>query len=602
MSRTNEAGLSFNILEERTGNNTLILPRNNKEYQLYTRNTTIPLWTYPIQHSDEPHELLESDFYSYQFNVGLFIQILCLYILLLIGIGSVLLPVIFVFSCFRIPMFFRNFFKISPLHGVLLFLSPFFVIMIITKNIEINQILAIGATILFLIIGQSASIAYQNNKFPNLLKSKNLSKGSLEAMTRLIRLPGESENHDESLHSVITRLNIDVSCLYFKVVQKISGRPLQLKRDLILPDTDIYEDGAFFRSKILISEEEILDKALDFERKVFFNKNFTEETICDQERLCGYALAKALISRPFPFKSKYLQFCRILIFLLTLVPMISSDNWELLLNFSFDTIVMVVGFVILFILTLFVLYILLIAIQNLNRRICFMKELGSYISLDPNNISLRFNMLDYMSLRTWITLRKILMHYGDREMKIISLVIAIVLGFHLFMVAIAVLEYFGIFINPDWSRFLVIFGPGSIVYFLAFIALIYLGYNLNQQYKAHQENIQKLKSMVISLFALHPNFSRHNYLNPKGFLVNEGIDLLKKEFEENTYKQEINEKFQMLMEVYNDILADLNFEAQQYPFRILGVSVNDAFVKSVAAATISLASTVVTKEASKIFK
>ena len=548
----------------------------------------------------------EANLYEYKFHPKVFLKAFFFYSLYFAGFA----PLIKLLGHFGKP-YFHNLMLYSSLFEKKMILysliSPllYLPLFVETNSLFTSTLILMFGTFIFVVVCQASMLAYSNEKFPELLNSAKLTLENMKIVSKLEDL-GE---HDE-LQATISRLNIDISSLYFTFLERGQENYSHLKKEEKPRQSEmnlIEENNIIFCTKTL-TVDELLDSTIEFQREVFNKRYLDTDTRYDKTHFSGYSLAYNLLklSRKIAPSSTKL---RVITYLSSIQGYISFRRQaELIYKYGDERL--------LFFIPCFIYYVLLITgvyytiifldrgIDNIKRRLLLMREMSELISTrkrrqnDQNEKSYpNINVFDYMSLRTWVTLRKIFMHIGDRQMESIGLAVTLFTGSHLITMAILVLNYIGSFklIQNDFLEYLINYSIGSILILFFLAKIVVLGSSLNQQYEIHRNLIRKNKSIVVSVFRLYSSYLGEKPIEPKNYVEAEGFRLLKEEFGENYSEEKMKEKLELLINTYDDILQEIEFEEKQYPFQVLGIPITRTLVKAIGTGLVSVAAALISK-------
>jgi len=261
--------------------------------------------------------------------------------------------------------------------------------------------------------------------------------------------------------------------------------------------------------------------------------------------------------------------------------------------FKIDNLEIIISVLVLFLNTMYTYLMLEIcytSVLNLKDRTAFMARLGDLLrqknrreSNDPRNYPL-INIFDFMSLKTWIDLRKIFMAFNEQRMKTTSFVVTLLMSSHLL---IAIVFFFNMYLNflsfhfiENFLLFFLCFMMKSIVYFVFLAWILVLGARVNSQYAVHKELIHINRSTVISLFGLYQSYIEDHTIEPATYTEAEGFKLLREEFGEKFLMGAMNHKLNLLMKTYDEVLKEIQHDETYNPFKIMGMPITWNFIKT----------------------
>jgi len=449
------------------------------------------------------------------------------------------------------------------------------------------SVIALYMNLLFVIVTQASMAAFTNTKASELFTSTMMSPEQVKVLKKV-------EIGDEyfELRNTFNRLNINITRLYFEFMEERSGLDKVFKKQIDNnQDKSEYlvKDGRLFLLK-MVKKENLIKEALEFEKAIFNMKSYWQKTHLDDHKMFGYNLAMyVLAANKQEISSKMGQ----LIFLTGILQaaIIHIKEFRQIVSSSEDTFLFLslnfLFYMSMLFIIMYLIDILLMAFLNMKRRKGFMFTLGNLITPGSSEKCPNLNVFDYMSLKTWMKLRKVFMNYGDRQMETIGLIMTLFVGSHaivgvlLFLDYMRVLEIFG-----ETLRFYVVtFFVGGQFFTIFFIMIIAQALSVNQQFHKHKELIRRNRELVGSMYRLYPNYiAEEQALEPENAFEAQALRLLRKEFGDCEYKEKMESQLRVLMETYDDILKDLEFEEHHYPITLIGIKIAPNLVKTLVTA------------------
>jgi len=446
------------------------------------------------------------------------------------------------------------------------------------------------------LVTQSSAVAYTNKKIPSLLRSVKLAVEDFQMVAKVFIYDEEAE-----LRNTINRLQIRAAKLYFSFLEDKNDEYKSLKKRKLTEEENrecqkcIPFGGQIYYSETL-NEEDILNTAMRFEKAVFQKKCLLRETRFDQDKLYGYSLACSLLEKTKQAGSQEWKFGLTVLGMAQATIVFSTIDFDKNIIEVLETgwkvfALAVVYFVILLYSIFHIINVLNTSVWNLKQREVLMDEMAKLISYEKRKKSKENNeapypnidIFDDMSLKTWISLRKVFMHYGDRQMETIGLILTLFVGLNLLGLVFLLMEsWFDIYhvFNKSLLDMFKMVGYNCCVLVIFICRIMLSGASLNRQYRQHRELITKNRSLVISLFRSYPKYIGEKPLKPESFFEVEGLRLLKEEFGEDYSKEKLKERLAVLTETYDDILKELTFEETHYPFKIMKVPITFALIKT----------------------
>ena len=265
-------------------------PLNPKDNKLYIYSKTFSFinklnkGNKPPEKEQKPHNSnthkWEANLYQYKLNLSVFIEALFVYIPYFLGLG----PLFFVIKLLcSIPFIHNLILPCNRLQMIIALLAPFVYLPLFVE--ECNEFRAdmftLLMTLLFVAVAQASSMAFTNEKFPQLLNSIKLSKTSLEKATKL-----EIMNEKDELQSTILRLNTNASLLYFNFLKEDGSNYSHMRKLLVDPNNlNLKESEEEIFSVHQATKQDIFEETMNFQRVLFKKNNFTKKTRFDDKKL-----------------------------------------------------------------------------------------------------------------------------------------------------------------------------------------------------------------------------------------------------------------------------------------------------------------------------
>jgi len=433
----------------------------------------------------------------------------------------------------------------------------------------------------------------------NQLKHNLLSKGVTDEEERRKEMDKLQKDWDQqrefrincAIQNSISKLDIDISLFYLTFFGKT---PQNLLRVMINKnELSLEEDRNQITSSSKMPKSELLTAITLFEHNLFNYKYLTEPNKYDKEKAHAYTLASDLLRR-VDKSDNIFGFTKIVCsMILSYAVVLFSFNgnketewwWFSLVPFSVQPSYYCL------------LYFIYKAVLLMKSKSTLMEELEQLMfTTKKNNARERpypiINFLDFMSLKSWTCLRKIFMHLNNEKLKGTILAVSIILVINLLTLGVVAIYYFGLWKSADsYKKLFIVFTLNALLYLTVLLALIYYAAKVNAQFQVHKNLIRSIKQTVTMLFKLYPDFVGENAIKPGTYIYNVGLKLLKEEFGydlSDQTKEKMKEKERTLMENYDSILEELDYEETNHPIKILGLPITMTVVKSFAAMLISI--------------
>jgi len=512
--------------------------------------------------------------YKYQSNTLLFIDALIINTLYLFGAGLPIELIKTVTGWNRLHNLRSGIFSLSKTTVyIFLFVFPALVFWVLFEEATSKPaVQSLIKKIAFIALYYASRLAHTSKKFPAIFSALRLPPEDLKS----VYAPVESEQEmKDELQSTTMRLGIDMSFLYYKFLQdKTDTSKLQktihneVQGELTKVSGKVTMDASF---------DNLVETSRTLERKVFERNFLSTRTRLDEEYLYGYNLALHHLQKAFE-EIKPSKLLPNLIGLINFIPPVLITIFFAGGNFgAFKDILFFFVFCVLnFGFAVWIIQILDQALVNLRRRVFLLEELEELISVSKQKAAdthhPNFLIFDTMTLRTWLNLRKIYMHYGERQTQAISAALGFILVFHLALVFMFLLEGLHVLhiYGDAYSQTLAIYAPSCFIYICFLIAFAYYGKELNEHFEHHIDILRKNKLVIGTVFDMYPNYIGERALQPKTYIANEGLKYIKKEFGENYSKHKAGKKSQELLEMHDMIIEALEVEEKEHPFRLMG--------------------------------
>ncbi|EAR95280.2 transmembrane protein, putative (macronuclear) [Tetrahymena thermophila SB210] len=231
-------------------------------------------------------------------------------------------------------------------------------------------------------------------------------------------------------------------------------------------------------------------------------------------------------------------------------------------------------------------------LSDLHRKLTILQELSYMLiprKIGDTNISKvlpTINILKKESLKGWSILRKSIMAYGKSYSLRVEILIAVMALYAFACLLLIVLSYFKV-MNIN-IVIIVEIGFDSILMIIIVCFVLFWGANLNQTFTDQITNLYNNKIYVQDLLLVQDSYINKGKIS-NNFLYNKGLQIAKQNLEEN---QSIKEYLQDLLEYYQQIIDEVQFDQQNYPFKFLGITVTPIVLQSLLVALASIISSV----------
>jgi len=556
-------------------------------------------------------ELLEANLYTYSFHPALFFKVFFINLLYAFGIGIILVPL---YVCFFKSTFISNT-KLYHTQILVAFMGVFSLIYVVYKTctgelLEITQEnLEYFEGLLFFCLLNASTAAYINDKIAILLETYLLK----QTKDNRFQWSYDITNKDE-VDATFLRLNIDASMFYltfFKETPQIYKRNYQDHNEKKIELGDDVQENMVVDERYPyiyyhkpVNPCDLLEIIPSFEKSLFKFKFLTRPSRYDSERAFGYTLALNM--------SKYVSDAR---GLNKFIGVVSIINYLMFFAFSisstfaeyekkqapldiFGWLRLLMWFIMNLLPRGIIVYATIGAVSIITLKFNHLQELYNMINVEKENTSEILdkeypilNILDFTTLKSWISLRKVFMHLNEQRLERTTLALAIFMIYEIITLLIMALYYFGILpqsTGTDYVKFMKFYATECSLFLITFFILVFYGAKVNDQYDQHKNLINRNRSTVINIFRLYPSMIGENSVKPGTFIYNQGLRMLKQEFGEDFSQVKFDEKLRVLVETYDCMLQDLEYEEKHYPFKLFGMAVRGTFVKSLGTLIFSL--------------
>ena len=207
-------------------------------------------------------------------------------------------------------------------------------------------------------------------------------------------------------------------------------------------------------------------------------------------------------------------------------------------------------------------------------------RLPTFLAKDQNYPVL--NIFDVMSLRSWSTLRKVFMHLHEQRLASLTLAVAILMAIQVSILGAIALFHFGILHSAtfDFTKYVTFFALDTPLFLITVTVLIFYCVKVNSQFQIDKNLMKTNKGIVINMFRMYPQMVGPQAIKPGSYVYNCGHKVLRKEFGENFSPEQLERRLQALIETYDQIIEDLDYEDIYHPVQLYGVPVRGAFLNS----------------------
>jgi len=577
---------------------------------------------------------IEANLYKYDFQMKIFLEVLVLNLLYIFGVGIVLVPFCnyllgwnfgrntFKFQTQKITMLFGAASTVYLIHGIL----TNTVWKIDTQTLEYFE------GLVFFCIASASIAAFVNPQVADLFSIERLDDLDVRNRHHWKFFSSEGTDFREEINSTFLRLNIDASLFYmafleyktpdphflrhYAVHEVLESREYQELKQSMVIDHSL----SFMVSRDPLYASELLNKIPSFERCLVELRYLSGKNRFDETHAFGYQTALYLAQKVQGGKRfKKIIFGLTLInylicFVYDILSHTASENstWE---NWVATIVWLVLNFLPRGLIALLIYETVVILASKLEH----MKVLFEMISTERLPTTLEkdrgfpvIDIFDEMSLQTWNSLRKVLMHLNEQRLASLKLAIAILLVIQVSILAVITLFYFGI-LHLDGlniTNYLTFFGIDTTLFLIIIVIVFYYCNAVNKQFDIHRNLVRTNKGLVTTLFRSFPSIIRGEVLKPGSYILNCGYKIIlekigikysalstEKESQIILEKNEklIEHKLQSLIRAYDQILQDLQFEDLNYPLKFYGVPVRKAFLSSIGVVIVTSLTPIIKK-------
>jgi len=554
---------------KRSDHGTSASQRRNQKYEKYI--------------SKEGVERFEAGLYTSEFQFRLFLKALLLSLLYSFGIGAFIVPIIK-------RIIFKNF-----IHNYLLIKSALILsILSIVSSVHLVYRILDGSLfyfdtlslsyyggLIFFSIGVASIPGYTNKVFAQLFSSVKLNDGSFDNRYGF-GFHYSSELAQEEVEIAISRLNLDEKSFYLTVFEENIAALRKGSQEEDVKNLNILETEREYIFTQMVDAPNFINKSVEFEKNLFlflFKSKFPQENRPEDDKtVSGYNIAEDLISNTVDDQTfvniSLIKSMLSLIFLITIniIYFEEEDSQSSLIKW-----VRIVFWIIFSMLPqCFVLFSMSSVIDIMESKYQILKQLKSFISTQKKPRyagtfinSYTLNILDLQSLKSWMSLRRIFLEFGQQKIQSATRGILII-----FFVQFMVMPV-GIYLNSrkdiDYSGYFRFYYIQSIIYIATLLMVVYIAGKINKRYKSHRKALQANKQQIGLLFKTYPNIQQYNSVLSKNFM--EMVDNWKNEFGEGCLENKMNEKMNILFEAYDFLIEEIEFEEIYHPVRIFGIAI-----------------------------
>jgi len=591
-----------------------ILPPEQKRIKLFHQNFSCS------EHDHDPNNLQipergnfepwEADTYRYEFNLPMFIQSLFLFLIDVSGLGFIT----FLYDLIFRSNFLHNLYNIGIVN---LFLNKlgmvntlFLIYSILQRNFvytDANSLSYIVQLVFYSIMGAALN-SYINSKIPPLMHQTKFSTQSLLSTGAFFH----DYDGDEEFKRTVLRLNFDASSFFMTFLDKTKEEfnrepgpnyPATMQEEgdklvLVLDEGSSKEDLAFY--------------SLEFEDAVFNYKFLRKPSRFDQNKAYGFRYAQKIL-KTNPRKSRGFYF----IVVFAVIGLIAlnflrldgakHDSESFIQKYLVGGAVLLLNIAV----TVGIISVMIIGADVLWTRLEILKGMAELISEEqPAEGSVfrkdcsMINILDAESLRTWAGLRRIFMNMYQRRLDSIGLAISLIVAIQAIIIVVLGFFYFTAVDSTQkdfFLQYIIFFGAPAIFYMTFVLLFIYVGSKVNNQYQEHIHLLKKLKTAIVKLFALYPNFNGVGSVQPTTYLYARGVRYLNQSFGDQEVTQELlDERLEKISNAYEEVITDLENEEQYSPLKILGIPMTNSLVTTIFGFIVTVVMAPVTKYITEI--
>ena len=535
----------------------------------------------------------------YRFNFVLFLKVFLIQVLLYF-FG----PVIMVLNlCCKRPLI-HNVICLSPTRfgkWAFYFLMPILNWYVIWRQQEDRmQILSVLQSMIFVFLAMSFHAAQINDEIAKRLTTTCFEKEDLSRYRFFSTI--QVDNNEEFrvqkriIREVSSRLNIDLSLLRYKYLQHINAyKDVKAVDDHLALANNMseYETTQFniFRTAE-IADSDFLTEYNKFEEDMSKLKYLTVKTRVDDQpayfhpRYFAFFIDEEGLS-DVAFLPITLFFLFYPLVALVYDAIMTSARWWGLTGWYFVSLIPV----------LCIGIILFDGLEKLFITGNLMKKLSEKLTVErpksqlDEKLTESFDIFDYMTLKSWISLRKIAINAYNRELSTVTWSISVIMTFQAIGAIFIVFTKLGIFHFikfEDYIPYYIAFGIECSVYLIVLLVFTLKSAALNGYFSKHRTLLRANKEVVTTIFRLYPSLVGENPMLPSTYIHNEAFKRLYREFGNDYSQEEMNARFNMLMATFDSMIEELDYEEKYNPFKLLGFAVTPNVVKGQITALVSL--------------
>lgn len=239
-------------------------------------------------------------------------------------------------------------------------------------------------------------------------------------------------------------------------------------------------------------------------------------------------------------------------------------------------------------------------INEYNRRGVLLAKLSSLISietLEKYKIRKDFPTINFfckMSFNSWYSLNKLFRDYGQRFYNRIDMHLGIFLVYYSIIALIGLLVIYKV-IQFSNTLLIILFGYEAFVIFIGLLILIWKGVVINEHFTIQRELINNCKH-IINKFYLHEDAYLYDpSYQPENEIYKFSKEVLLKHFDDTDIVNQPNIRLARdnylikLLKICKNIQKELEFDQNERPFKVLGVTADKAFFQKIIAGLTSLA-------------
>ena len=532
--------------------------------------------------SKEGVDRFEAGLYTSEFQFGLFIKALFLSLLYSFGIGAIIVPII---SRIIFKNFIHNYLLIKSakiLSMLSIMSSVHLVYRIIYGGIFEFSTLSLSyyGGLIFFSIGVASIPANMNKVLAQLFSSVKLKEGSFDNRYGF-GFHYSMELAKDEVEMAISRLNIDEKSFYLTVFEdNIDCLKKKAEEENVVKSLNIVETEREYIFTQVVDAPNFINKSVEFEKNLFlFKFKPPQEDQEDENRtVSGYNIAKDLVSNTVDdqtFVNISLIKCLLsLVFLIVISIVYFEEDAS---QSSLIKWLRIIFWVKLSMLPqCFVLFSMSSVIEIMETKYQILKQLKLFISTKKKPRyagtfinSYTLNFFDLQSLKSWMSLRKIFLEFGQQKIQNATrgILITFFVQFVIIPMGICLYQRRSIDYSGYWRFYYV----QNVVYFGTLMMVFYIAGKINKRYRSHRKALQLTKQQIGLLFKTYPNIQQINSALSKNFM--EMIDNMKTEFGEDRLENKMTEKLNTLFEAYDFLIEEIEFEEIYYPIRIFGIPV-----------------------------